>query len=87
VTRATDRELELAHRLPDDFVEGGGGSAVQSLIELVGENWDRFAIGTRAELVEALLPILDPLLESGAEVTDRERGVCEAIVAKWMQRQ
>ena len=57
------------------------------LIELMGENWVRCEIKARAELVEALLPILEPLLEAGAMVTDQERGVCMAIVARWMQRQ
>ena len=87
MAQVSDRDLQLARQRPDDFVEAGGGSAAHGLIELVGENWVRYQMKARAELVEALLPILEPLLESGAKVTDREQGVCAAIVAKWMERQ
>ncbi len=87
MAQISDRDLELARQLPDDFVGAGGGSAAHRLIELVGENWVRYRISARAELVEALLPILEPLLASRAKVTDRERGVCAAIVAKWLERQ
>ena len=55
-------------KLPDDFVEAGGGSAAHRLVELVGENWVEYEIKARAELVEALLPILEPLLKSRAVV-------------------
>ncbi|UCG87689.1 MAG: hypothetical protein JSW71_03835 [Gemmatimonadota bacterium] len=83
----SDHDLQLARRLPDDFVAGSGGSAAHRLIEIVGENWVRYQIKARTELVEALLPILEPLLKPGARVSDRDRGVCEAIVAKWIGRQ
>jgi hypothetical protein len=87
VGHATDRDLELARRVPDGVVAAGSGDAAQRLIEIVGENWMRFPMTARAELVEALLPVLEPLVRQAAEVTDRERGICEAIVAKWMERQ
>ena len=79
MAHVSDRDLELARRLPDDFTEGGSGSAVHRLIELVGENWVRYEIKARTELVEALLPILERLLEPGAKVTDLERGVSKGI--------
>ena len=72
MAQISDRDLELARQLPDDFVEAGGGDAAYRLIELVGENWVRSEIMARAELVEALLPILEPLHEAGARVTDQE---------------
>jgi hypothetical protein len=87
VAHATDHDLELARRVPDDVVAAGSGDAAQRLIEIVGENWMRFPITARAELVEALLPVLEPLVRQAAKVADEQRGVCEAIVAQWMERQ
>jgi hypothetical protein len=86
VDRATDRDLELARKLPDDFLAARGGSA-QRLIEIVGDNWIRFPMNARAELVEALLPVVEAVLKREAGARDQDRGVCEAIVAKWMERQ
>jgi hypothetical protein len=83
----SDRDLQLARRLPDDIIQAGGGSAAHRLVELVGENWGQYEMRARAELVEALLPIVEPLLEPGAKATDRERGVCQAVVLKWLERQ
>jgi len=87
MAKVSDHDLELARQLPDNFVVTGGGSAAYRHIELVGENWVRYQIKPRAELVEALLPIVEPLLEPGVEITSRDRGVCEMIVAVWMARQ
>jgi hypothetical protein len=83
----SDRDLQLARRLPDDIIQAGGGSVAHRLVELVGQHWGQHEMRARAELVEALLPIVEPLLEAGARVTNRERGVCEAIVLKWLERQ
>lgn len=81
----SDRDLELARSLPDDLVAGGGGSAAHRLIEIVGENWVRFGILQRAELVDGLLPILEGLLHSGGGVTDAHRDACQATVTKWIE--
>jgi hypothetical protein len=40
----------------------------------------------RAELAEALLPILERLLEPGKEVTNADRDLCEEVVASWVAR-
>jgi hypothetical protein len=80
----TDRDLDLARQLPDEFVAAGHASAAQRLIEIVLENWGRFGIRQRAELVDALLPLLTPLLEPGVRVTDSVRDACRATVAKWI---
>jgi hypothetical protein len=40
-----------------------------------------------ANLVQVLLPFLKPLLQPGAEVTDEQRGICEALVTGWVARQ
>ena len=87
MARITDGDIALARRLPDDFVAGGGGSAIQRLIEIVGQNWARLQMKARAELVEVLLPILEPLLAPGARVSRRDRDVCEAIVTEWIELQ
>ena len=87
MARIHDRDLELARQLPDDFVVAGHGSAAYRLIEIVRENWAKHEIKARLELVDALLPVLEPLLEVGARVTEEKRLLCKVIVAKWMERQ
>ena len=81
MARIHDRDLDLARQLPDYFVAGSGSAALR-LIEIVRENWARYEIKARAELVDTLLPILEPLLEAGARVTEEKRLLCKVIVAK-----
>jgi hypothetical protein len=86
VAVATDSDRDLARRLPDEFVKCRGSEA-DCVIELVEQYWSSYGTISRAHLVEALMPILGKLCEPGAQVTDRDRGVCEAIVATWLGRQ
>lgn len=60
------------------------GSEADCVIELVEQYWPSHGTISMAHLAEALVPILKKLLEPSAEVTDRDRGICEAIVATWL---
>ncbi len=82
----TDRDRDLARRLPDEFVECLGTEA-DRVIALVKDYWPSHGTISMAHLAEALVPILGKLLKAGAQVTDRDRGVCEAVVATWLSRQ
>ena len=72
-----------ARRLPDDFITRDG-AATTRLNEVVKENWWGHDDTDRAQLVEALLPILSDLLEPGTSVTDEHRDLCEGIVDAWL---
>ncbi len=72
-----------ARRLPDDFIARTGEGA-RRLHDVVKENWWGHDHDDRTQLVEALLPILSDLLQSGACVTDEHRDLCEGIVDAWL---
>ncbi|UCG86054.1 MAG: hypothetical protein JSW71_19445 [Gemmatimonadota bacterium] len=74
-----------ARRLPDDFVSRPGEGSAR-LRDVVKENWWGHDCNDRAQLVEALLPILSDLLRPGACVTEEHRDLCEGIVDAWLTR-
>ena len=53
--------------------------------QLVHRNWPSHSEDDRRRLVQELRPILEPLAEPGAEVTDAEREQCETIVMRWLE--
>ncbi|UCG89137.1 MAG: hypothetical protein JSW71_11605 [Gemmatimonadota bacterium] len=81
------RDRDAARQLPDRFVKFPIGEAKTRITELVSQYWMSYDAWARAQLVEALLPLLKPLLESGAVVSDQERDLCEGIVASWVAGQ
>jgi len=74
-----------ARRLPDDFISRSGEGTVR-LREVINENWWGHECDERAQLVDALLPILADLLRPDARVTDEHRDLCEGIVDAWLTR-
>jgi hypothetical protein len=87
VAVVSDRDHEVARQLPDLFVKSPIAGTETRVIELVSQYWMSYDAGARVELVEALLPLLKPLLEPGAVVSDQERDACEYVVAIWVARQ
>jgi len=87
VAVVSDRDHEVARQLPDLFVKSSITGTEARVIELVSQYWMSYNAGARAELVEALLPLLTPLLEPGAVVSDQERDACEYVVVIWVARQ
>jgi hypothetical protein len=53
----------------------------------VTRHWEAYDESKRAQLAEALLPLLDNLLESRKTVTGDLRSLCEGLVAGWIFRQ
>lgn len=82
----SDSDRELARGLPDEFLRGSGVS-VNRVVELVSAHWGSHDNPVRAELTQALLPILEELLYTGAYVTDGHRDLCEGVVTVWLERQ
>ena len=76
----------LARGLPDEFLRGSGVS-VNRVVGLVNAHWGSHDNPARAELAQALLPILEELLYAGAYVTDGHRDLCEGVVTVWLERQ
>ena len=82
----TERDRELARLLPEIFLDMRltAGLRVRGLVHKYWGFYDAQAV---ANLVQVLLALLKPLLQPGAEVTDKQRGTCEALVADWIARQ
>ena len=74
-----------ARRLPDEFAQAAGGSN-DRVNGLVNRYWADYDEPARGELVEALIPILDELVEPGAPVTDMHRDKCVDVVVDWSAR-
>lgn len=82
----SDHDLEMARRIPDDFL-GLPDSPLDRIINLINRHWSGYDPRARAELAQALLPVLLDLVNSGTEVRELHRGLCQNIVAAWMRRQ
>lgn len=80
-----ERDREVGRRLPDEFLRLAGTPAGR-INKLVRRYWPQAAAPARAELIQALLLVLRPLLEPGAAVTDQKRQTCEDIVVSWLSR-
>ena len=78
-------DREWAKRLPDDFAQAGG-AALDRIVGLVSRYWLHYDAPVRRELTQALLPILEELLQPGTAVTDRHRRLCEEVVLDWAAR-
>lgn len=81
-----DRDRETARQLPEEFVRSSVVGAKERIDELVSRHWTSCERKERDELIRALLPVLEPLLESGAAPSYQEQDFCEAIVASWLAR-
>ena len=77
---------ELARHLPEQFVRMDALPRYR-IIKLVARNWLHCPEVQRNELVRLLTPVLEPLLEKDAEVTDAVRKQCEEIVVSWLLSQ
>ncbi len=84
--KVSDTDHEIARRLPDEFLRGSGISG-NRVVRLVNAHWGSYDNPARAELAQALLPILEELLYAGAYVTDEHRDLCEGVVTVWLERQ
>ncbi len=76
----------IARGLPDEFLRGSGVSG-NRVVRLVNAHWGSYDNPARAELAQALLPILEELFHAGAYATDGQRDLCEGVVAVWLERQ
>ena len=81
----SDSDRELARGLPDEFLKSVG-VPVNRLVGLVSAHWGSHDMPDRAELAQALLPILGELLEPRVYVTDAHRDLCEGAVTVWLER-
>ena len=81
-----DSDREFARGLPDEFLTRSG-VLVDRVVGLVSTHWGSHENPDRAELAQALLPILEELLHPGAYVTDGHRDLCDGVVTGWLQTQ
>jgi hypothetical protein len=71
-----------AKRLPDDFV-ARPGDALTRISRIVRENWWQHECEALNQLIELLLPILEPLRNNDGEISDELRGQCVDVVCRW----
>jgi len=83
----TERDREIARRLPDEFLNSPDVDAVDRVVQLVAHYWGYHEDVARADLVRVLLPTLGRLLEPDIAPTAVDRDVCEAMVASWLAGQ
>jgi hypothetical protein len=81
-----DRDLEIARQLPDEFLYESG-EPLDRVVQLANRHWSDFDYSARADLVQALLPVMLDMLADGAGTTTVHRRLCEAVVAVWRKRQ
>jgi hypothetical protein len=79
----TSEDQWYADRIPDDFV-AASGDTISRISRIVTENWWQHGADSLAQLVEPLLPILEPLASTGGEVSESHREQCRSIVERWL---
>ena len=86
MARITAEDRAAAQHLPEAFRQLPGDTRGR-VVELVQRHWGAFDDKRRAQLVEALLPIFQKLVEPDAEITDEICDLCEGVVGAWIFRQ
>jgi len=83
----SDADLVLARTLPEEFLRGRG-EPEDLLIDLINRHWGGgFDAIARAQLAQALLPLLLDMTNRRDAEMDVYRGLCEGVVATWLRRQ
>lgn len=80
-----DRDLEIARQLPEEFLRGSG-DPLDRVVRMVNRYYSGFDFSARADLVQALLPVMLDMLADGGGATTVHRRLCEAVVAVWRKR-
>ena len=88
MAEVSDQDRECARRLPDEFVQMldlplFGASVISGLID---KRWISYPAKAKQEFAAILEPILEPLTEKDATVTDELRQQCEVALAQWIER-
>jgi hypothetical protein len=79
----TSDDYWFAMRLPDDFA-ARPGNAFSRLWKVVTENWSDYEGLELTRLMELLFPVLEPLTETDAVISDELRGRCVDLVDRWL---
>src|SRR3989338_7291019 len=78
--RATAREL------PEEFLQSGGTS-IERALSLVLRHWGSYPPGHQRQLAQALVALLEPLLNAPPRtVPEALREECARVVALWEER-
>ena len=81
----TARDRRHAHMIADAFA-AASGTPVERLSHVIRQSWPRMPLPVRAAVAEAVLPIVEPLIESGAAgITDELRQTCEEAAMRGMR--
>jgi len=77
---------DVGRRLPEAFLERDG-SALARTAALLDHHFPFSPLPARQDLIQELVPLLSPLLEPGAAVTEEIRRECERTVTRWLEGQ
>lgn len=79
-------ESAVARQLPDEFLQTRG-TPVERILRTVYHHWGKYPDGEQRQLAQALLGLLEPLLNApkGA-VPEPLRQECERVVREWEVR-
>lgn len=86
MTQVSDRDRKLARGLPAAFRKCTG-APVDRVVSLVIGHWESYDPSDRAELAQALLPILEDLVQPGVHIIPEHSDLCENVVTVWLESQ
>ena len=78
-------DIPCLRELPNAFLRAEG-TAQERVLRLVDRCWADYSERQRRELTQALLALLQPLLDDGRAADNRIRERCEAAVSQWLVR-
>ena len=82
----SDTDLAQARRLPEEYLSRSG-EPEDRLIELINCHWGGYDAIARAQLAQALLPLLLDMTSRRDADVELYQGLCEGVVATWLRRQ
>src|SRR2546423_5154624 len=79
-------DQSAARELPEEFLRSGGTS-IDRALSLVARHWGSFPAGQQRQLAQALIALLEPLLNAPPlTVPEALREECARVVALWEDR-
>ena len=76
-------ESATARQIPEEFLQARG-TPVERILRTVYRHWGAYPEGERRQLAQALLALLEPLLNAPlGTVPENLRKECERVVSEW----
>lgn len=79
------RDRERARRLAEECMVAEG-TAADRIAEVVARTWTTYPVAVRTSIANDLLPLLRPVIDGHAELTEDVRRVCVMVVGRRVGR-